>query len=114
MFAHGETVTRLRATKTVDPYSQRVDQLDWTDPDSLDITGCGIADGGSTEPIEASRTPLQVDFDVITEATADITADDRLVVRGLSCVVVGQPFAWRQPFTGWAAGMVVRARIVEG
>lgn len=114
MFAHGETVTRLRGTSTTDPYSGEATTTSWTSPASLSIDGCGIADGGSVEPVEDARDSVRSDFDVITPADADVRSGDRLVVRGLTCEVEGRPFPWRNPFTGWAPGMVVRCKIVEG
>lgn len=113
MFPHGETVTRLRAGVTVDPYSQEVTR-DWSNPVSFDIEGCAVADGGSVEPDQAAREQVTSDFDVIAPAGSDITFGDRLEVRGLVCEVEGRPFDWRSPFTGWAPGLVVRCKIVEG
>jgi hypothetical protein len=113
MFAHGETVTRLRAKTVTDPYSGEATTEDWTNPDSLDIYDCGVADGGSLEPLETARNAVDSDFDVIVPPGSDVTAQDRLVVRGLVCQVAGRPFDWTNPFTGWQPGMIVRAKIRE-
>lgn len=114
MFPHGETVTRLRATTTSDPYSGESIAADWSNPSILEIAGCGIGSAGSIESVQVDRNPVTSDFDVVAPAGADIEAGDRLVIRGLICDVQGRPFAWRSPFSGWAPGMVVRAKIVEG
>lgn len=114
MFPHGETVTRLRAQTTTDPYSGEATGLDWSSAASLEIPGCGVGSAGSVESLEADRNAISTDFDVVTPLDADIESGDRLIVRGLTCEVQGRPFQWRSPFTGWAPGMVVRARIVEG
>lgn len=114
MFAHGETVTRLRPQRVTNPYSGAADDYDWTNPDRVDIPGCGVADGGSTEPVQVARDQLEADFDVIMDAGTDVAAQDRLIVRGLTCEVMGRPFDWRHPATGWTPGMVVRCRIVTG
>jgi hypothetical protein len=60
------------------------------------------------------RDSVESDFDVVAPYGADILAGDRVVVRGLTCEVQGRPFDWRNPFTGWAPGTLVRAKIVEG
>lgn len=120
MFAHGETVVRLRATTTTDPYSGEATALDWSSPESLTIAGCGIASGGSfgtpgsVETVETDRNAIVSDFDVILPHGTDVTAADRLVVRGLTCEVQGRPFEWHNPFTGWQPGLLIRAKIVEG
>lgn len=113
-FAYGETVTRLRADAAVDPYSGESVGNDWTSPDSLDIPGCGIADGGSLEPTQDARNAVESDFDVIAPYGVDVTAADRLVIRGLTCQVQGRPFDWMNPLTGWQPGTVIRAKVVEG
>ncbi len=114
MFPHGETVTRLRAATTVDPYSQE-SSADWSQPPAeLDFPGCAVAASGSSEPLQTAREAVDSDFDVFMPADADVTPQDRLVVRGLVCEVVGRPFVWSSPFTGWTPGLVVQASIREG
>lgn len=113
-FAHGETVTRLRAATVTDPYSTEATAEDWDNPTSLDIDGCAVAVSGSSEPLENARNPVDSDFDVFMPAGTDVTATDRLRVRGLICNVAGRPFAWKSPYTGWAPGLVVQAKIREG
>lgn len=112
-FPHGETVTRLRGTPVIDPYSEEATGLNWDGPASLELL-CGVADGGSIEPSQDARDSVASDFDVLAPYGADVTPADRLVVRGLTCEVVGRPFAWLNPLTGWTAGTLVRAKIVEG
>lgn len=111
---YGETVTRQRATAVTDPYSTESTGLDWTTPAEEDIDNCGVADGGSLEPVEAARNAVDSDFDVILPAGSDVTAQDRLVIRGLVCEVAGRPFDWVSPFSGWAPGMIARAKIRKG
>lgn len=114
MFAHGETITRLRGALVVDPYSGEATEVDWTNPDELDIPGWGIAQDATSEPVEVARESIRSDFTLYRQEPADVLATDRLVIDGLTCQVDGHPFAWHQPMTGWAAGFVVRANIVEG
>ncbi|MAE64152.1 MAG: hypothetical protein CMJ18_07735 [Phycisphaeraceae bacterium] len=114
MFAHGETVTRLRGTAVVDPYSGEPTSTDWSAPDSLAIPGCAFNPGGSLEPVEAGRTPVVTTPEVYAPTGSDVLSGDRLVVRGLTFDVVGRPQDWRSPFTGWAPGLVIPLKLWEG
>jgi hypothetical protein len=111
-FAFGETVTVLTAGTVSDPYSGEA-VASWDTPTERDET-CGVADGGSTEPLQDARNSIESDFDLIFDHDPAITAQDRVVVRGLTCEVVGRPFAWRSPLTGWQPGAIVKAKITEG
>lgn len=113
-FPHGETVTRLRGTPTLDPYSGESTGIDWTNPDTLPIPGCGVGDGGSLEPLREARNSVESDYDILAPYGSDVLAGDRVIVRGLTCDVIGRPFPWRHPMTGWEPGTVIRAKIVEG
>lgn len=113
-FPAGETVTRQRGVAVTDPYSGQATSLDWTTPLTLDIDGCGVADGGSLEPVQDARNSVDSDFDVVMPTGSDVLATDRLVVRGLVCEIAGRPFDWTNPFSGWQPGMVVKAKIREG
>jgi hypothetical protein len=114
MFPVGETVTRLRATATTDPYSDEPDDLSWTSPSSLVIPGCGFDPGGSTETNDARRDAVTTQPTVYAPPDADIGPADRLSVRGVTYEVDGRPGLWRSPFTGWEPGLVVPLRLFEG
>lgn len=113
-FPHGETVTRQRSTAVTDPYSDEDTGADWTSPDTLPIAGCAVATGGTIEPVADARNSVESDFDVLAPFGSDVTAQDRLVIRGLVCEVQGRPFDWHHPMTGWEPGTVIKAKIVEG
>lgn len=111
---YGETVTRQRGVAVTDPYSGEATGLDWTAPATLAIDGCGVASGTSVDPNLDARDMVVSDFTIYAPADADVTPADRLVIRSLVCEVVGRPFAWRSPFTGWEPGKVIQANVVEG
>jgi head-tail adaptor len=111
-FPHGETVTRLRASSSEDEYHNTVE--DWATPAELSILGAAVSLAGTFDMGATDRQPTEADFDVILPIGADVTATDRLRIRGEECDIVGRPFEWRSPFTGWAPGMVVRASVREG
>lgn len=106
-----ETVTRLRAATAVDPYSGDPAE-DWTIPTSVTFTRCLVWAGGSVEPRSADRQAVEVDIRVALPAGADVTARDRLIVRGKTYQVVGEPFDWRMG--GYQPGTVAGANRVEG
>lgn len=114
MFAAGETVTRLRGAPVVDPYSGEANGVDWSDPSSLAIPGCAFNPGQSAEPDQVGRNAIITQPEVYTPPGADVTAGDRLVVRGLTYEVEGDPADWRSPYTGWTPGLVVALKRVEG
>lgn len=115
MFAYGETVTRLRAAEMHNPYSNTY-KPDWSVPPAseVDIDGWGVDDSKSSEPVEVGRDAVITDFVLYRQEPADVLPGDRVVVRGFPCEVVGRPATWLHPMTGWEAGFVVRANIVEG
>ncbi|MFJ9313797.1 hypothetical protein ACIRN4_06350 [Pimelobacter simplex] len=114
MFAFGETVTRLRGTPVTDPYSIEATDLDWTSPDALPIPGCGFAPSGSAEPLEQGRNAVITTPTVYAPAGADVLAHDRLIVRGRTWQVKGDPADWRHPMTGWTPGLVIQLEEVAG
>lgn len=115
---YAEMVTRLRAPFTADSYAV-VDgapastKRDWDNATEL-LFDAAVADSGSVEPLLDGREPVDSDFILYGPAGIDILPTDRLIIRGLTCNVVGRPFDWRSPFTGWQPGTVIRASIREG
>lgn len=114
MFAHGELVIRQRATPVLDPYSGEPTDYSWDDPDLLDLPGCGFDPGGSVETSEVGRAPIVTQPTVYADPSADVLAGDRLVVRGRTWEVDGDPADWRNPFTGWRPGLVIKLKAVSG
>lgn len=114
MFAYGETVTVQTAGTATDPYSGDSEPSWDAEPTEVGVEHVGVADGGSLEPAEMARNEVDSDFDLIFPPDATVTAQNRVVVRGLVCDVVGRPFLWSSPFTGWTPGLVVKAKIREG
>lgn len=114
MFGYGETVTVQTAGPNPDAYSDTTTYDDWDNPTNVDVEDVAVADGGSTEPLEVASDAVDSDFDLYFPADATVTAENRVVVRGLVCDVAGRPFLWRNPFTGWTPGLVVKVKIREG
>lgn len=114
MFAAGETVTRLRGTLTGDPYSGIDSAISWTSPASRAIPGCGFDPGTSDEPTQDARNAVITRPTVYAPTGSDVLPGDRLVVRGITYEVKGNPAAWRSPFTGSSPGLVVTLEEVRG
>jgi head-tail adaptor len=110
----GETVTRLRGVPVTDPYSGEETTLDWTTPTVLDIPRCAVDDSKTRETNDTNRNAVVTDFVIWPDAQYDITATDRLVIRGLACEIVGRPSTPRNPFTGAEPGMEIFANVWEG
>lgn len=113
MFAHGEPVDVLTAGTVTDPYSGEPARS-WDTSTSVTVEHVAVAGGGSLEPLLDARDPVTSDFDLMFPTGTVVTAQNRVVVRGLTCEVVGRPFRWVSPFTGWEPGLVVNAKVSEG
>lgn len=79
------------------------------------VAGCGRAPAGSLEQHFLEST-VEWDVDLLAPHGADIKAQDTVTLTGDTTryQVHGLPAAWRNPFTGWNAGTVVRLKAVEG
>lgn len=112
MFSYGETVTRLRAPLVTNAYNAQ--ERNWSAATSTPIDGWGVDDSASLEPADAHRELVETDCVLYRPEAADVQASDRVICRGRTYEVVGDPATWRHPMTGWNAGFVVRLRIVKG
>lgn len=103
-----ETVTRLRAGTTTDPYSGE-EAADWTSPTEHDITTVAPAEPRpSGEPVQEARNAVTSGFTLYLPADEDVTARDRMRVRGRVYDVLGDPALWL------GAGLVVQVGATEG
>lgn len=112
--AYGETVTRLRGVPKSDRFSGEATTLDWSDPLELDISGCAFDPGSSIEPLEIGRDAVVTRPTVYAPSGADVLAGDRIVIRGRTWQVDGEPADYRSPFSGWAAGLAIHVKAVSG
>lgn len=107
-----ESVTRVRPGTTTDRYGATVD--DWTDTSNLAITGCAVAPRDAEEDRGNGRQAVIIGFNVYAPAGADVLPTDRLIVRGDTYSVDGEPGVWTNPFTDITEGVEIRTRRVEG
>lgn len=103
-----ETVVRLRATTTADPYSG--EQIaDWSTPSELPIETLAPAEPRpSQEPVQEARNAVTSGWTLYLPAGSDVTAQDRMRVRGRVYPVLGQPADWS------GEGLVVQCAETEG
>lgn len=113
-FAHGETVTRLRATPKLDPYSGEASGKDWSDPDQLLIPGVALGPGTTAEAVVDARNEVVTTATLYGEVGMDIVAGDRIRARGVLWEVDGDLEEYRHPMTGWQAGATANLKKVEG
>lgn len=117
MFPHGDTVTRLRGTPIVDPYSGEATGTDWSHPSRLDFPGCAVWQESSVESPDqmgVQRTKVVTVTKCAVPFGADFLPSDRFEVRGRTYEVVGDIEDWRSPFTGWEPGSVVTGVRTDG
>ena len=111
---HGETVTRLRAVRVVDPYSLEPTGLDWSTPEMLDIAPCAVYPASTDELIGVGRDQKIETLRVLLPPGADVAPEDRLRVRGVVYEISGWPFDYLHPMTGWRPGGEVTITRSEG
>lgn len=104
-----ETVTRLRAATTTDPYSGEP-VLDWEQPPvELAITTLAPAEPRpSGEPLQDARNQVVSGYTLYLPEGSDVTRIDRMRVRGVVHDVLGDPADWL------GAGLVVQVERSEG
>lgn len=112
MLPHGDEVIVLRAFTEADRYGNDT-------PAGWQQVACylGVAfdPGGSVEVTVDGRQGVVTTPRLLGLPTdANVTAADRVKVRGVTYEIVGDPAQWRNPFTGWSPGVAVNLKRVEG
>lgn len=121
-FKYGESVTILTAGTVYDPYSTDAasswtlpDGQSWTTPPSqVDVAGVAVEPRPSSEQLEAGRNAVVNGYTLYFPSDTVIGAHNRVIVRGGTYDVLGGAAEWRNPFTGWAPGIVVQVTRTAG
>lgn len=103
--AAGDTVTVTRVT--TDSFGDR------TDGASHDVSGCAIWPTSSVETVDGQDSVVW-GLTVLMPSDSDVLATDRVVVRGVTYDVNGQPALYRSPITGTEAGIEVHLQAHTG
>lgn len=87
-----ETVTRLRGTAVLDPVSELPIDIDWRAPSEVTLRTLAPAQPTSSdEPDETARNRVTTGYRLFLAEVEDVTAADRVRVRGVVHDVVGTP-----------------------
>lgn len=113
-FAHGQSVTLLRARLVADPHGGDYPVKDWNDPVSSTIENAFVAASSSVRSTTATRAQVLTDKSLYCQPGSDVLAGDRIVSGGLTYTIDGQPSADTNPFSGWQPVMEVALTNGEG
>lgn len=104
-----ETVYRIRAgVGATNPYSGESDP-DWSAPSREELTTVAPAEPRpSQEPVQDARNAVTSGYTLYLPEGSDVTAQDRMEVRGQVFNVLGDPALWL------GAGLVVQCGRTEG
>lgn len=105
------TVTRLRATAVIDPYSGEETDLSWDDPDRLDISGCSVQPPTGAAILADRRQGVIYDYSAWMPLDADVTELDRIQYAGKVFTIPDTIQRWDFPGLGH---LVVPMQRVEG
>lgn len=114
-YAFGETISVLDGVATsrdgdgndVQTFPQKATY------DNVPIAPTDGNGAGANEAVQAQDQVI-IGLTIYPPDGADITAVDRIVVRGETWDVVGLPQPWVSPYTGRRPGMVVALKRVTG
>src|SRR5690554_5465643 len=110
-FTTGEPVTRIRHQQSgEDRYGNPV----FEDVETVLEESAAFDPGGSVEPVEVGREPVITSPKLYFTVRPDITAADRVRVRGDEFTVTGKPADWRSPWGSDVGGLVVELERVSG
>lgn len=113
----GETVGVIRPTVTTDRYGDSI--IVYPETPTFEIDGCAFdpgganAVGGTSEVLDA-RTAVITNPTLYAPPGTDVEPTDRVVVRGRTFDVGGEPAVWRNPHDGTDRGVVVPLGEVVG
>ena len=107
-FHHGQSVERLRAKLSLDPYSKKLSKADWTNPDVVTIAGAFVAQSSTTSQADASRTSGDESMSLYCAPDSDVRQFDRIRTSRGVYQIDGIPAADVNPFTGWQPVMETR------
>lgn len=107
MFPAGQTVMLQSRTRSgTDAHGNDT----WSTTES-DIEGCAVWPASSTETVQGQDVVTDSVMVAVPVETV-VAATDRLVIGGLTYEVEANADDYTSPLTGWAPGLVVRAKRV--
>lgn len=114
----GEPVDIITPGTRTDGYGNTLPS--WDDATTVTVEGAAFAPTGSVNAASGGSEDVTL-RDAVSDAPmlylppdTPITATCRVVARGLTYEVVGDPADWRNPYSGTKAGLAVGLKRVEG
>lgn len=101
------TITRLRGTPGTPPYNE----IDWSDPGTLDIEGCSVQPGPAQNENLIDRDAVTTLWTVWAPVDADVTERDRVTYAGTDYEVDGTIGTWS---FGPLSHLVIPLKAVSG
>ena len=102
----GETITiKRRSATATDAYGNPT----YTTT-TITVKDALVAIGASTEPVDASRNPLDAKLTLYLPNEVTVQDNDTFVIRGTNWVKDGQTEEWISPFEGLDGGRVIPVR----
>lgn len=110
----GETIVRLRAPvlEERDRYGGAV--RDWDNAVRVEIDGCAVSPRFTPEDTANGRQGVIIGLTIYAPPAADVVPTDRIVVRGDTYDIDGQPGDWTNPYDGRSRGVEFALKRVEG
>jgi hypothetical protein len=111
------TISRVR--RSPGGYDEYGDPVESTTTTS-EIEGAFVAPrldtslGGTGEVMSRGRAGVIVGLTLYAPYGVDLTRDDQIDVDGVRYDIEGEPGAWKNGLTGWAAGIEAALRRAEG
>ena len=89
-----DTVTRLRASIITQRGSEI---LDWSNPDTLEITGCSMQPSGTSLTQDGRVQGTTDGFTCYLPPGSDVLPGDRIAYGGKTYTINGEPRPWASP-----------------
>lgn len=109
----GETVTVLTAAFIENRYGRYIVDPDWGNATETDVPGCLFAPQSTSEDNDG-RTAVLVGARLYLPAGTILGSTDRVVIRGATYELDGEPSIWADPFGSGLDGIEAQVRKVEG
>ena len=109
----GESVTVLTPATVTNRYGRTTVEPTWDDPAATAVAGCLFAPQSTSEDHDG-RTTVLVGARLYMPTGTAVAAADRIVIRGVTYEVDGEPSVWVDPSGGDLDGIEVQLKKVDG
>lgn len=103
-----------RQVRRVEGPRDRYGDITYIDAELGAINGVSLQSATTSEPYEANRNLVTLQAVLYVPAGTDVQPSDKLIVRGTTYEVTGQPIGEINSFTGTAGMIPVPIKVVTG